>query len=304
MLDLPTIADREGVLTWIAATATPWPSSLTIWRGTETTGFVPLGQLGAAAIMGETLDALPAGPLWRWSRGATVRVRLASGAMSSLPEERVLSGSNIVALETGTGWELLQFLKADLVAEQTYRLSGLLRGVGNSEAQQVPLIPAGANLVVLDGAMQPLVKNAAALGDRLDLRVGPSRYDHAHPAQARLQVTPSSLALRPLAPVHLRARRMAGGLALSWIRRTRTGGDAWNVLEVPLGEDQELYRLTILSSSGTVVRTIETAKPSYLYPTEQELADFGAPVRQIRLSVSQVSPLVGAGFAAEATLPL
>ena len=303
-LGLPSISGREGVLTWVAATATPWPGALTIWRGSESAGFVAAGQLGAAAIIGETLDDLPSGPLWRWDRRNALRVHLATGALSSLPEERVLSGGNVFALQTGQGWELVQFLSAELVAEQTYRLSGLLRGAGNSEAQLQPLVAAGAAIILLDGSVQPLVRDVASLGNVLGYRIGPSRYDQAHAAQAQLSVTPGNEALRPLAPVHLRARRTDEGISLSWIRRTRIGGDAWNVLEVPLGEDQESYNLSILADEGDVLRSLTTTSPDYLYTNALELEDFGSPVSQLRLSVSQLSPLVGAGFSAEVTLPL
>ena len=107
-------------------------------------------------------------------------------------------------------------------------------------------------------------------------------------------------ALRPLAPVHLKATRGTGGVTFSWIRRTRIDGDSWTS-EVPLGEESERYALDILSGT-IVVRTIVTTAPSVVYSSTDELSDFGAPQSSFAIRVAQFSATIGRGFAAEAIL--
>jgi hypothetical protein len=102
-------------------------------------------------------------------------------------------------------------------------------------------------------------------------------------------------ALKPFAPVHVRARREPGGVRLSWIRRTRREGDAWEPLEVPLAEASESYELDVLLG-GTPVRTLSSARPEVLYPAAQELADFGAPQAALTVRIAQLSASVGRGF--------
>lgn len=116
-------------------------------------------------------------------------------------------------------------------------------------------------------------------------------------------MTPGLVALRPLAPVHLSARRAADGIRIGWIRRTRIDGDGWGV-EVPLGEEREAYTLDILGSGGAVVRSIQTTAPQALYAAADELADFGTPQASLIVRVAQLSATVGPGFAATATFAL
>jgi hypothetical protein len=125
--------------------------------------------------------------------------------------------------------------------------------------------------------------------------------DHGDATAVALSTTPSAVALRPLSPVHLRARRAAAGVTLSWIRRTRRDGDSWDAIEVPLGEDVEAYVIEVLDGTS-VKRTLGTASPSVLYAAADELADFGTPQATLAVRVAQLSASVGRGFAAEAVL--
>jgi hypothetical protein len=101
-------------------------------------------------------------------------------------------------------------------------------------------------------------------------------------------------ALQPWSPVHVRGRRDGDGIHISWIRRTRRGGDSWDVAEVPLVEDSEAYRVEILSGES-VVRTLESNSPSTLYVSADEVADFGTPQTELTVRIAQLSAVVGAG---------
>ena len=70
---------------------------------------------------------------------------------------------------------------------------------------------------------------------------------------------------------------------------------------MPLGEDTEKYALDILSGAK-VVRTITTTVPLALYAAADEIADFGALQTSLHVRVTQLSPTVGRGFAADAVL--
>jgi NlpC/P60 family putative phage cell wall peptidase len=85
-----------------------------------------------------------------------------------------------------------------------------------------------------------------------------------------------------------------------WVRRTRAGGDSWQGLEVPLGEDEERYRLDILDGpGGAVLRTIETTEPVFSYTSAMQTTDFGAPQWNVSIRVAQVSPVYGPGPVAD-----
>src|SRR5690606_8267706 len=105
-------------------------------------------------------------------------------------------------------------------------------------------------------------------------RVGPAGRDHADPSVLELSATVGRDALKPLAPVHVSAMREADGIRLSWIRRSRHGGDAWEPVDIPLGEDAERYEVDLVKD-GLVCRSFAVSQPSLLYPGDLEVADFG-----------------------------
>ena len=98
--------------------------------------------------------------------------------------------------------------------------------------------------------------------------------------------------LRPYAPVHLKAVRLGGDLAVSWVRRTRIDGDGWGV-EVPLGEAAERYLVQVISG-GTVRREVEVTDTVWTYTAAAQAADgVAAP---FTLAVAQISDLFGPGL--------
>ncbi len=304
VLDLPALDSAAPVvLTRLAIFAHPWPGSVAVWTSSDGASFDVARVAAAPCTIGETLDALPAGPTSRWDRGNAFRVKLYGGALASISDARVLEGGNAAALQNaGGGWEIVQFANAELVDGSTYLLSRLLRGQLGSEVLMAAPLPAGARFVLLDTHLVPLASGLDALARPMQLRVVASGQSHDDAAAVALEVTPGATALKPLAPVHVTAYRAGDGVHIGWIRRTRIDGDGWGV-EVPLGEEMEAYTLDILSG-GTVLRTIASAVPQAIYAAADELADFGTAQTSLHIRVAQLSATVGAGYAADVTLVL
>jgi hypothetical protein len=97
-----------------------------------------------------------------------------------------------------------------------------------------------------------------------------------------------------LSPVHLKGSRASGDLSVSWIRRTRSGGDSWELPDVPLGEESESYEVDILDGT-TVKRTIAVTSPSAVYASADQIADFGSVQSSVSLKVYQTNTLFGRG---------
>jgi hypothetical protein len=302
VLDLPALdSSAPVVLTRLAITANPWPGSVAIWQSSDGASFEVAAVAAAPCVIGETLDALPAGPTARWDRASSMRVKLHGGALASISDARVLEGGNAAAVQNADGgWEILQFANAELVDGQTWLLSRLLRGQAGSEVAMADPLPAGAPFVVLGAHMIAIAQGLDALARPMQLRIVATGRNHDDPMAVALTVTPGATALKPLAPAHVAARRAGDGVHICWIRRTRIDGDGWGV-EVPLGEEVEAYVLEILSG-GAVVRAIACASPQALYANADELTDFGVVQASLHVRVAQMSSTVGAGHAAEATL--
>ena len=303
VLDLPTLDDEPPpVLARLAVFANPWPSAEAIWASTDGASFRLAGLAQAPCVVGETLDDLPAGPTARWHQ-ATMRVQLYGGALASVSDSVLLSGANAAAVQRTDGaWEVLQFADADLVDANTYALSRLLRGQAGSEWAMGAPLAAGAPFVLLDRRVVAIASGLDALERTMQLRVVAANRDHGDPTALALEATPQATALRPPAPVHLKAVRDAGGVTFSWIRRARFDGDSWTG-EVPLCEEREQYALDILSGAS-VLRTLNVTQPSALYAAAAEIADFGVAQASLSVRVTQLSATVGAGIKAEKTLIL
>jgi hypothetical protein len=301
VLDLPTLeAGEPPVLTRLAILADPWPGAVAIWRSGDGLSFERAAVALAPAIAGHTLDPLPRGPASRWDSGNAFRVQLFGGALASVSDARLLDGANVAAVRQPDGrWELLQFGNAELVGENTYLLSRLLRGQAGSESAMSDPLPAEAPFVLLDAQLVPVARGLDALGRPMHLRLVAAGRDHGDPSSLALEATPQPTALRPLAPVHLRGTRGGSGVSIRWIRRTRIDGDSWAAADVPLGEAVEAYEIDILAGSD-VVRTLTVGVPQVLYANADEIADFGSPQTTLSVRVAQMSATVGRGFAAEA----
>ncbi len=293
VLDLPLAeGGGEDHAPHIAVSADPWPGGAAIYRSDDGEAWELAAETRLRAYMGALLEPLPAASATLWHR-AEVGVRLPTGSLSARARLAVLGGANALALEAAPGqWEILQAADATLTGPNEIRLGRLLRGRRGTEHLAAEAIPAGARLVVLDQAVMRLPLALDARGLPLRLRIGPLDRAVSDPTYREIEVTPEGVGLRPFAPAHLRARASGGDLAITWVRRTRLGGDSWEGPEVPLGEDAERYRLRIFSGA-TLLREVETAAPAHLYTAAERAAD-GA-VGPLTLRVAQLSSITGSG---------
>jgi hypothetical protein len=103
--------------------------------------------------------------------------------------------------------------------------------------------------------------------------------------------------------VRLRATRDpgSGDVTFTWIRQTRIGGDAWEQVEVPLGESGEAYAVDIFDGAD-VVRTLNATAPTAVYAAADQVADFGSLPASIAVAISQISPTEGPGTPATESL--
>ena len=248
------------------------------------------------------MTPLPAGPESRIDRATVLRVNLDQGALSSLTTQSMLAGGNVAAIRNAVGvWEVIQFETATLVAPATYELRNLLRGQGGSEEAMFETVAPDARFVLLDQAVARIDLTQNQIGLPFNWRYGPANRDLGDPDYRTGQHAFGAVGLRPLSPVHVRGRRSGNDLALTWIRRTREGGDGWIAAEVPLAEESERYEVDILASA-TVKRTLVATSSTIAYTATDQIADFGAPQQQVSLRIYQISAFAGRGTGRAATV--
>lgn len=293
VLDLPQLSGSTAAQRpYMAAAASPWLGPLAVMRALSGGTPAQVATIDRPAVMGALAAALPPGFAHRWDRGTRIRIET-SGALSSRPEAEVLAGANALAVRAANGaFEVVQFASATLTGPNAYELSGLLRGQLGTDDAMAAGAPEGALAVLLDERLAALPLERDEIGRAFDYRVLSPAVTLDDPSVTALGAATDGRGLRPFSPVHLRARRLSGGdIRLSWIRRTRSGGDDWGAGEVALGEESEAYRVGILAG-GAEVRSLEASAPQAIYSAAAQSEDFGAPPTTITFTVAQI----GAGF--------
>ena len=238
--------------------------------------------LGRPARIGALLTELLRGPVGRFDAANIMDVFLPGAALSSLSDEAIYAGGNRFAVETAAGWEVFQAVNVELIAPSTYRFSRLLRGQDGSDADMQDVIAAGARMVWLGAGWDDISLPDALIGESVPISaIAAGRQSDIlyHPYKA--------VHLRPLSPVHVKIAEENGQTTLSWIRRTRIGGDSWAGLDVPLGEETEAYRVQ-LWVQGAVIAEYETAELSLTLSTLQNFES---------VTIAQASRVFGWGAA-------
>ncbi|MEM7470050.1 MAG: glycoside hydrolase/phage tail family protein [Pseudomonadota bacterium] len=294
-MDLPLLAgDEVPHAPYIAVSADPWPGSAAVMSSTDDSDYQVNVLVDEPSIMGVSQTELAAAIPGLWSNGPQLRVKLQSGALSSVSRTRVLAGANAAAIGDGSNgnWEVFQFAKAELVAPDTYDLCDLLRGQAGTDGVMPALWPINSRIVILNGAPSQISQELAQRGLERHFRVGPSLRPYDDPSYRYYVETFSAIGLRPYAPAQLQLDREANGWAFSWIRRSRIDGDSWASFEVPLSEDVESYHLRVVKG-GAVMREETVSSPNWIYSAADALSDsVSAP---FEFQVAQISQSYGHG---------
>ena len=302
-MDLPLLrGDEVTHAGYVAAYQSPWPGAVAFYRSPESTGFVVKALATAPATLGVSEQDFFFGPTSRFDRANICRVRLDNGELQSVTELALLGGANTVAIENTAGdWEVFQFQEATLVAPSTYELSVLLRGQAGTEKAMGSPVPAGARFVFLDSAVAQVDMTVDEIALDFNWKYGPISRDIGHASFQDQLRSFSGLGLRPFSPVHVQAAPAGNDVVISWIRRTRLGGDSWDTSEVPLAEDSERYEVDILDGA-LVKRTLASGAPSVTYSESDQIADWGSSQSTYNINVYQLSAAYGRGQRREAQI--
>ena len=296
-MDLPLLRGTESPHSpHLAVTAQPWPGTVAAWAGEEDAGYQLAGTVDASAVIGLTQSVMVAARPGIIDRGAPLRVQVTSGELSSSSRDGLLNGLNTMVIgdRSTDNWEVFQFQEAELVGPDIYDLSVRLRGQAGTDGVMPAEWPVGSTVVLLDPSVVQIDVPAALRGVSRHYRVGAAAkgLDDRDVSHAVLSFRGNGL--RPYPVAHLRSEvSTAGDLVLTWVRRTRIDGDGWESYDVPLGEGQERYMVTVQAAGGAVKRTAITTSANFLYtPTMKAFDGITSP---FSIFVSQLSESYGAG---------
>ena len=223
-------------------------------------------------------------------RGPALRLRVKGGNLRSVTRNALLAGGNVMAIGDGSpgNWELMQFSEAKLVAPGEWEISGRLRGQAGTDALMPAEWPAGSVVVLMDGAPRQVDLDPDARGQLRHWRIGPSSQSPDDESYRARSLVAAGAGLRPLSPCHLSVRDRE----VTWVRRTRTGGDGWDAPEVPLGEAYERYVIRLVRGTSELHRE-EVSRPAWTIPESvwTRAAQGGGFV----IEVAQLSEIHGPG---------
>ena len=96
----------------------------------------------------------------------------------------------------------------------------------------------------------------------------------------------------------MRWQEIAQGCKITWIRRGRIDADTWEGVDIPLGEESELYRLRVLRYGQEVMEFTTTSPQVVISNAQITTHDLDLQDRHTSIEVSQISNAYGPGIAA------
>lgn len=299
LLDIPClqdIYDRAGFPLAMGGFLAGWPGGLLIRSPDLLTWTTLQGVSAPGAIQGFASTTLAAHPGTLIDKSGTLAVRIYQGELSSITEGAMLSGGNHFAYGLDGRWEIIAAQNCVLQADGTYILSDFLRGRFGTEwatGQHV----VGDHLVLLDsGALKFIGMDINTIGLSRAYRGITLGKDITTDMDRNFAY--NGVNLECLSPVYLNGNRTsANDWNLSWLRRTRVGGEWRDYVDASLGETTEAYDVEIYDSAYTTVkRTISVTTPAAIYTSAQQVTDFGANQATLYLRIYQLSTTVGRGY--------
>jgi hypothetical protein len=307
LMDVPPLRDSDDVL--IMYSAFGRDTRTKAWAGAGFfksldggSNYSVVHWVNAESVYGRTINALG-----DWTVGNTfdtantLDIVLTNGSLSTVSDFAVYNGANLAAVQTPTGIEIIQFANAELVGDNIWRISRILRGRKGTErftGTHVPWEPfALLSVMTTYNTLMPMgeinllrhykaVSNGKALDDALEI-----------------PLVLEGNSIKPLSPINIVGEWGGGDVDITWTRRARINAEWKDTYDVPLDEPTESYEIDIMDGA-TVVRTLTASVPTVTYTAAQQTTDFGLPqsAGTVSVRIYQMSARIGRGHSGTATV--
>jgi hypothetical protein len=243
---------------------------------------IPIGTAGRSrAIIGQTSAALAPSGATRFESRAAIEIELVAADLLLEPATlaAIANGANRMLV----GDEILQFAHAEPIGGGHWRLEGILRGRGGSEAAAARGHAPGTPVALLDERLTTLDPGVLPASGEASI----AALGQADDAPVVAEIASRGWSLRPIPPVHPRQQiAVDGGWEFSWIRRARGKWEWLDGVDAPLVEEIEAYRVG-LGPADSPLRSWETQVPAISF-TSAESAELTANHANEHLWVRQV----------------
>lgn len=308
LLDIPLLRDQDNNSGFYLAAngySSSWNGCVMFRSIDSGVSYTSFTALVTSVVSGSAITALPTGPVTVFDEGNYVDVVVFNNqVLYSATEADVLNGSNAALLGNNDRWEVIQWKTATLTdaTSNIYRLSGFLRGRRGTDwavgehviGDKFILLQENYSIQRKDFGTSDI--DSARLYKAVTTR---STLD----SSIEYSFTNTGVGLKPYSPVHINGTRDgSGNLTITWIRRTRVGGEWRNYVDASLSETSESYEVDIMSGA-TVTRTLTgLSSQTAAYSAANQVTDFGSLQNPVHVHVYQLSETVGRGYVGEGTV--
>lgn len=253
-----------------------WTGATVYMAKSKSDGFVDVAEFSAPSTMGVAVEKLGDSPSNVLTHINSLLVNLYSGELQSVHPELLDSEANLILV----GDEILQFTTAELVAENQYRLHGLIRGRFGTE-HEIQNHEIGDRFVLLDSRVKkvPLENLGLACGQEIFIKAisHGNTFGQTELLTHKLQMTSQ----RPLSVINIKEEFVGENVRISWEPRSfKATNFGVPGLDNRLEYAKELYRVGITLENG-LVDEIFTEVPELILEREkfEQIADY--KIRQI-----------------------
>lgn len=301
LLDIPYLSSQQaatGIVVAMCGAKSGWAGGSLIQTADGGATWANLADFSPpGATMGTTTNSIGAVESRLIDASSVLAVTLTSGALYSCTELAMLAGTNFFAYGADGRWEIIAARTCTLQTGTSYQLRDLLRGLFGSEwAMGTHLV--GDALVLLDSSdLLAIGFSTSTIGLSRDYRGITVNRDIS--TDSSRAFTYRAVNLKPLSPIALTGNRdpSSNDWTLTWVRRTRSGGEWRDLVDADLGEASEAYEVDIFSDNTyTVVkRTLASTTQQCAYTSASQVSDFGSNQATLYVKIYQLSATVGRG---------
>jgi len=307
-LDIPCIVDEmntTGFPLAIYGERSGWPGGTAVrsWDAGQTWASVA-SVLPPTVTVAKAIYALPTGRTDIVDTINQLVLQPMLNTLSSVTELQMFAGANHFAVGADGRWEIIGAKTCTQQGDGSWVLTDLLRGRFGSEwacGLHQPL----DTVVLLDSAKIPFTTMP------LDRLFSPGVYRGVTNGAAidsanDINFIYNGVNYECLSPVYINGGINAAtkDWTVTWLRRTRVGGEWRDYVDAPLSETSELYEAEIWNSTFTQLKRTFSGLTSatFTWTAAQQITDFLVEQQTIYVKIFQISDKVGRGFPAQTSL--
>lgn len=302
-LDIPILRNEDDSAGFYVAA---YPSSKSLkWTGStlfasleENSSFIDIASFFNSSIVGFTttkLNNIDENYYYQIDYMNSVIVKINTGSLENTTLDKFLSGYNIALI----GNELISFKNATLIADNTYKLTTLLRGKYNTEDEINNHSINDRFILINSNYIQRINNDSAQLFVNRYFKNITFKTTNTN----TVEFTNNGIGLRcyNVDDVQVNMTHNQDRL-ISWKPRVRGNGFLRDYLDV---EDLDFddYSIDVLDDNNNIVRTININNSrNYIYTYEQQVSDFGSIKDSVKINIYKINKIIGRGKVKQAII--